>query len=194
VLPFTNLLKATKYNNLGIRKDTFLRFFELIEQRAARTCVETGTTSILDWPHGGCGTLLFGEYCTAYEGRLWTVDINPDAIKSSKWLSREFGNCIEYVSKDSIEFLSHFGPNIDALYLDSYDYDGDEANREASRDHHLKEIVAAHDKLHALSVVMIDDCKPPDGTLGKGTLVIPWLQDRGWKIDRSEYQVILVKS
>ena len=182
-----------KYDSLGIRKDTFKKFFELCEERKVKKIVETGTTSIIDWARAGCSTILFGEYCMCNNGHLWTIDNSPSAISESKSHTVIYSNNITYVNADSINVLLGFKDKIDALYLDSVDYLGDEAHKEISRQHHMKELQSAYNKLHDQSVIMVDDCQVPDGTMGKGELVIKWLKENGWEDVTSGYQIIMVK-
>lgn len=88
-----------------------------------------------------------------------------------------------------MEFLSRFDRPIDFLYLDSWDFDF--ADPAPSQQHHLREIIAAYPRLHAQSMVLIDDCNLPHG--GKGRLVIQYLAERGWRVLHSEYQTLLVR-
>jgi hypothetical protein len=78
---------------------------------------------------------------------------------------------------------------IDFIYLDSYDYELN--NPIGSQLHHLKEIEAAHPFLRESSVIMIDDCDLPEG--GKGKFAIEFLLERGWRVVKKQYQVILAR-
>ncbi len=96
----------------------------------------------------------------------------------------------ELITSDSVSYLSSFGPQIEFLYLDSYDFDP--SNPAPSQTHALNEAKAALPRLSDNAVIMIDDVGLEHG--GKGGLVIPYLLERGWRVYHEEDQVILVRS
>ena len=55
------------------------------------------------------------------------------------------------------QFLKGFDKKIDLLFLDSFDYWGDEENIKACHNHSLNELKAAWDKLNEHCFVLIDD-------------------------------------
>lgn len=174
------------------RYESFLQVMDLIQERGAKVLVETGTArdgATNFWGDGG-STILYAEWAAQNEATLYTVDISPQAIARAKDALTYFENTVHFVCSDSIAYLADFDQPIDFLYLDSYDFDVN--NPSPSQNHHLYEIQAAYDKLHADSVVMIDDCTLPFG--GKGKLVIKYLLEKGWKIVYDGYQVILVQN
>lgn len=173
------------------RYGTFLRTMDLMNKRGARVLVETGTArcGLQDAKGDGASTVVFGQWAQQHGAVLYSVDIDPQAIKNA---AADLGDCrssVRLVEGDSIAFLAEFREPVDLLYLDSYDYD--ENDPEPSQQHHLKEIVAIMPKLHDRSIVLIDDCKLAGG--GKGKLAIAYLLEHGWKIDKDAYQVLLVK-
>ncbi len=151
--------------------------------------VETGTSrnGDLNCEGDGCSTLIFGNYARNNGNTFYSVDIDKEALANAKKALREAEPFVYLVEHDSIEFLQNFPTTIDFLYLDSFDFEID--NPTPSQEHHLKEIIAAYPHLGTHSVVMIDDCDLPHG--GKGTLAIEFLVNRGWKILKKGYQVIL---
>lgn len=150
--------------------------------------VETGTQRVIDDP-GGCGTLLFGAFCNRYGKKLFTVDINPLNIQVSREATREFKDCITYVTMDSVKFLTEFNEKIDLLYLDSLDCPFDYENPSRVLDateaqtHNLNELKAAYDKLHKGSILLMDDNNFENG--GKTRLSKRFLLETG------EWQCIL---
>ena len=171
------------------RRPSFIKALELLEERGARTLVETGTArdGATNFYGDGGSTVLFGNWAYDRKAILSTVDISEQAIERAKDATVAWASHIDYFVSDSVAFLENFGKKIDFLYLDSFDYDI--ANPTPSQEHHLREIKAAEKWLHEKSIVMIDDCDLPFG--GKGKLVIEYLSNLGWKTLYSGYQVIL---
>ncbi len=172
------------------RYSTLLQALQLMQQRKSLTIVETGTARLGNTFFAGDGgfTLIVGDYVRERGGKLYSVDIDSQALAtaaSALGLSRNF---VQLVNQDSVAFLHHFKEPIDFLYLDSFDYDA--SNPLLSQQHHLNEILAAYPNLSENSVVMIDDCDLPEG--GKGKLAINFLLSQGWKIIANSYQVILI--
>lgn len=176
---------------MDVRYATFDLAFQFMEQRNAKILVETGTARFgaRGCNVDGCSTLKLGKWAKLHDAQVFSVDNNPQAIAESENALRSVNPSVAFYCMDSIAFLEHFDQVIDFLYLDSYDFERN--NPTPSQQHHLKEIIAAYPHLGDHSVVMIDDCDLPHG--GKGKLVIPWLQERGWKIALSNFQTILIK-
>lgn len=172
------------------RYPTFHYVLNEITKRNFKIIVETGTARNGAWNciGDGCSTVIWSYWAKLFDGYVYSVDIDPEALRQSKHACGCCLSNVEFVCSDSVAYLENFGNQIDFLYLDSYDYDFN--NPDPSQQHHLKEIVAAYPYLHEQSVVMIDDCNLPGG--GKGKLVIEYLQERGWKIAMSGYQVVMV--
>lgn len=172
------------------RYHTFKQCLELIEERGAKTLVETGTArnGIKNCYGDGCSTAIFARFAQDHEAELFSVDINPGAISCSRKCLQQLNLAAHFIQQDSVQFLKSFDRPIDFLYLDSYDFEL--RNPAPSQVHHLKEIIAAMPLLHADSIIMIDDCDLPHG--GKGKLVIEFLISQGWKILAAGYQVIMV--
>ena len=189
-------LLPLKYN-FGKRRDTLREVLRLLDERKARTLLETGVARMgLKKPRGdGASTIVFGLWSNQNGGHLYSVDIDPEATRCAGQVVDEKGlnDNVTLVTSDSVAYLDEFTGSVDFLYLDSYDYhDKDTSIQRASQDHHLKEINAIEGCLHDDTVVLIDDCALPNG--GKGKLVIEHLTENGWKVHMSEYQVILVKA
>ena len=186
-------LLPRKYN-FGKRRDTLREVLRLLDERNAKTLLETGVARMgLEKSKGdGASTIVFGIWAQQNDAHLYSVDIDPDATKRAGAAVAELslGDSVTLVTSDSVAYLDDFTDSVDFLYLDSYDYHKtDTAIQTASQDHHLKEIKAIEGCLHDDTVILIDDCDMPNG--GKGKLVIERLTAQGWKVHLSEYQVIL---
>lgn len=177
------------------RYPSFCIALSLLQERDAKVLVETGTAryggyNFINYVQDGGATVIFSDWAFQNRAKFFTVDINPDYLANAKQACAYHMKNTKFICKDSVEFLRNFHGRIDFLYLDSMDFDQD--NPLPSQEHHLREIKAAYTKLHKQSVVMIDDCNLPHG--GKGNLVIPFLESRGWKILYKGYQVICIKT
>jgi predicted O-methyltransferase YrrM len=158
-------------------------------QRNVKIMVETGTAR-----HGyptcrsdGCSSIIFGHYAKITGAKLYSVDIDPLACVRAKAATKEFSDSIDIVTSDSLPYLRDFSQGlIDFLYLDSFDWTPH--TTALTQEHHLKEINAAYDKLHARSIVMMDDCTLPGG--GKCKLVDEFLTAKGWTRVFNSYQII----
>lgn len=186
----TEIFLKNRINPSSSRYVTYQYVLNLMQQRNVKTIVETGTArgGSKNCGGDGCSTLIWGDWAVQKGGMVYSVDIDVSALKESKDACQCCLGNIIFIESDSIAFLKNFDQPIDFLYLDSYDFD--ESNPSPSQEHHLKEIMAAYPRLHAKTIIMIDDCGLPYG--GKGPLVIQYLLERGWKIALSEYQVILI--
>ena len=182
--------------NFGKRRDTLREVLRLLDERGAKTLLETGVARMgLEKSKGdGASTIVFGLWAKQNDAHLYSVDIDPEATERAGQAvaNMDLSDSVTLVTSDSVAYLDEFTDMVDFLYLDSYDYHKtDTAIQTASQDHHLKEIKAIEGCLHEDTVILIDDCDMPNG--GKGKLVIERLTANGWKVHLSEYQVILVK-
>ena len=173
------------------RNPTFNHLFSLMADLKNPTIVETGTIRI----HGDLGligdghsTLKFADYCSKFGGKLYSLDIDPEAIALSSWMvSRKYPNVeVNVIHSDSVAFLESFDEPIDVLYLDS----ANDANLI------LNEAKAALGCLHEESIILIDDCfsdeQKTSSMIQKGDLVIPFLEENGGVIVFKKCQVLFV--
>jgi SAM-dependent methyltransferase/organic radical activating enzyme len=136
--------------------------------------VETGTTRGSlggGWKGDGWATVAFGWYATNYGGKVYTVDMEKEAIEECKVITEEYKDVITYVVGDSVKWLSKHKYTIDFLYLDSAD-DPNVA---------MAELQAAYPRLHKTSIILIDDTHNKM-TQGKGVIAGPWLVEQGWTV------------
>jgi len=181
--------------NFGKRRVTFLKVLELLDKTKAKVIVETGTSrSGLKGAKGdGAATIVFGKWAKQNNALMYSVDISEESVKGSQ-AEVDAQNLSDYVTlylSDSVVFLKDFERQVDFLYLDSYDYSNDLEVQVKSQEHHLKEFKAIEDRLHKNTIVLIDDCRLPNG--GKGKITIEYMLQKDWKILIDAYQVLLVR-
>ncbi|HOX07936.1 MAG TPA: glycosyltransferase [Planctomycetota bacterium] len=115
-------------------------------------------------------------------GQLYSIDINPDYIETSKKIvDPELHPWVTWICSDSRKAIKELSVEaIDLLYLDSAD----------DPKLILEEFEAAESKLSARAVVVVDDTgQSRIGPMGKGSLLLPELELRGWRVeDRHEGQ------
>lgn len=174
---------------------TFKAALNIFLQRGLTNIVETGTTRFADDWGAGMSTTIFGDFAKKYEKKLWTVDIDPEAIKVCQTITEEYRENITYVVGDSIEFLKNFNGIIDLLYLDSFDchetVPADSPIIKNAQEHQLKEIQAAWDKLTDNSIILLDDSGFESG--GKTELTRKFLRENGWLEILNQQQSLWIK-
>ena len=156
------------------RAEGFKIIFEELDKLDRDDCiiVETGTIR-KDSPDGdGNALLLFEEYLENKIGRIFSIDIDHNAVNYARTIVK---NKTIISHNDSVKWLinSLWTHSISLLYLDSLDFDGN--NPEISAIHHLNEILAVYNKGHLRNcIVAIDDNFEP--YYGKGMLVRRFLE------------------
>ena len=145
-------------------------FDHLISLSHAPVIVETGT---LREPHNyegdGCSTKLFDTWLEYNNGKLFSIDIDPNAVHEA---AQHCKRASIHLS-DSVEWLSKCDEEIDVLYLDSFNIDDWNFDWPAAA-HHLKELLVSFFCLSPGSLVVVDDnVKHPHtgNKIGKGRLV-----------------------
>ena len=182
--------------NFGKRRDTFRRALDLLEARGGRFILETGVAreGLAKSKSDGASTIVFAAWAQQHHARVVSVDIDPASISAAQAAVAQLGlgEFVEFVTSDAVAYLAQCDRAVDLLYLDSFDYDrNDPAVQQASQAHHLAEFKAIEARLHANSIVLIDDCRIRGG--GKGKLVIAYMLERGWRVELSRYQMLLVR-
>ena len=167
------------------RNDSFTKVLTMLEQSYKRpvTIVETGCIRkpTEEGRMGdGWSTVNWDWYARRTDSRVHVVDNNKDHIAHGKSIVPE-SEFITYYLDDSVNFLKQFEGQIDLLFLDSFDYCGDEKNQRTCHYHSLNEVLAAWDKLSATSFILIDDVLNGEWD-GKGKLSIPYLLDNGFEL------------
>ena len=179
-----------KYNNpKNFRFSSYE--FALIEaqKRNHKTLVETGVArgkkkffffSKINWKDG-MSTLILSDYARHVNGNLTSCDISKKNIENAKKFTKLNKEFINFVTEDSLNFLTNFNKKIDFLYLDSLD-----GQFEGASKHQLEEIKIAKNYLHDQSLVLLDDKGD------KTKLSINYMLDNNFKIlNETREQVLL---
>lgn len=167
------------------RNESFLKVIEILENTYSEpiNIVETGCIRNLTDEHkfgDGWSTLNWEYYAKKTGSKVYVVDINEAHLNESKKLVPE-SEFVTYTQDDSVHYLQQFDKKIDLLFLDSFDYAGDEENIRACHNHSLNEAKAAWDKLNEHCFILIDDVFD-DKWAGKGELTIPYLLNNGFEL------------
>jgi len=126
------------------------------------------------------------------DSSVYVVDIDANHLEKAKEVVPE-SEYVTYKQQDSIEFLKNFHRKIDFLFLDSYDYCGDEENVRKCHEHQLNEVKAVMDKLNDRCLILIDDVFSENWD-GKGKLSIPYLLENGFEVLHFiDNQVLLIR-
>lgn len=157
--------------------------------------VETGCIRNPNDSCDGWGTFLWRRWADESKSFVYSVDNNShhlfNCMNVVKYSPRVF-----YIHNDSVEFLKNLPSSfrIQFLFLDSYDYAGDEHNKRLAAEHQLNEIQAAEKNLSHNSLILIDDIFNTSFFQGKGELAIPYLLNKNWKIiNYADTQILLSK-
>jgi len=178
------------------RNQSFLKTIDILEQTYTHpiTIVETGcirNTTEESKLGDGWSTLNWDYYAKKTNSKVYVVDIDENHLKKSKEVVPP-SEYVIYTKDDSINYLEKFSEKIDLLFLDSYDYCGDEENIRKCHEHSLNEILAAWDKLNEKCFVLIDDIFNNQWE-GKGKLSVPYLLDNGFEVVYYEDSQVLLK-
>lgn len=172
--------KILDRNLLGHRFSTFEAVLGQIEFLGRPVCiVETGCVRVADnWAGDGQSTRIFDALINEIGGAVHSVDISEHSVGVARSLvsSKTTVTC-----GDSLKFLGEFRGEIDLLYLDSFDFNGNEPLVSAT--HHLYELCAAYKHLRSGSIVLVDDTSIRFGKFfGKGMLIAEFMSRVGHKI------------
>lgn len=149
--------------------------------------VETGCIRAHeDWGGAGMSTAIFGRLAQITGGKLTSFDISQENCNFASNWCRQFGNHASIVRSSGANGISTLSSHIDILYLDSLDTDSP-----GHAECNLDEFMAAENKLHSKSIVIIDDTP---GLAGKGEKTVPYALSRGWKTLYWGYQWVGIKS
>ena len=167
------------------RKDSFANALDLLLAMYHRPIVIVETGCIRNTTEesrfgDGWSTLNWEWFAKLTDSSVYVVDIDANHLEKAKQVVPE-SQYVTYKQQDSIEFLKNFHRPIDFLFLDSYDYCGDEENIRKCHEHQLSELKAVWDKLNDNCFVLIDDVFS-DSWDGKGKLSIPYLIENGFRV------------
>lgn len=159
---------------LNILEETYSQPIAIVETGCIRNVTEESKFG------DGWSTLNWEYYARKTGSKVYVVDIDENHLNQSKKIvpPSEF---VEYTKDDSVHYLANFPGKIDLLFLDSFDYCGDEENIKACHKHSLNEVIASWNKLNDKAFILIDDVFN-DQWAGKGELSIPYLLANGFKL------------
>ena len=148
------------YNKLGIRKDTFLKIFTLLEKKQEKNycIIETGASrgGENDLAGNGSSTYLFDKFINFYNGIVISFELNKATVKlvNSTTTNKTKAICLDSI-KGITSLMQDNIYEIDLLYLDSLDtkFDDDEE----SSNHTLNEFKSAIFYLKNNSLIFVDD-------------------------------------
>ena len=185
------LLDLPLHKNIAIeRRNGFhLLFKKLIDNnRDSYRIIETGTLrNIMQWSDGQ-SAFLFVEFVKHFNGKVESVDIDPEACKTATdYLSPEY---FSVTCTDSVEWLSNQSlQGVDLFYLDSYDVKFKDDFPSAH--HHLQEFKIIEPFLKKGSIVAIDDnIQVNSNRSGKGRLIYEYLFEKKIVPIYDNYQLI----
>jgi predicted O-methyltransferase YrrM len=152
---------------------------DVIKKQKPHNIVEIGTQFYpYDSDQGklwGSMTYHFAKWANGNGAKFYTIDIDPEHIY---YAMQNIHYPISGLVGDGAKILAELKIWIDFLYLDSAD------EPEIS----LEQFKTAEPYLTDKAIVTMDDIfdwgPQYDKKLGKGTLVIPYAQEKGWKFER----------
>lgn len=175
------------YPFLDRRKDSFKYMVDYLDKVESPVIVETGTVRLLDDWGAGYSTVIWDHILGQRGGSAWSLDISEEFINFSRNLTTR----VNYVLGDSVQsldLLSNTIPDIDLLYLDSFDVDF--TNMHPSAMHHIKELICIWHKVKPGGLIVVDDNM---NGVGKGTYVADFLRNLGCPVAFDSYQIGFIK-
>lgn len=167
------------------REDTYRKIIGLLPDREL-LIVETGTTRQPgNFKYDGNSTVIWDSLTGVSGGRVFSVDLDPEAVVAARGLVSTRTTVVE---ENSLTFLAKFPEkeNIDLLYLDSLD-----AHLPEAPAHHLFELMQVWSSLRPGTIVAIDDVLEPHR--GKHAAVAHFMHTMGIEAKVWGYQVAWVK-
>lgn len=177
------------YPRLEIRQDTFKYMVDYLDKIDSPVIVETGTARIRNnWSGDGQSTLIWDRVIQYRGGEAWSIDLDPNNVQTA----RSQTNYVNYIIGDSVTSLHQLAPtipDIDLLYLDSFDLDWSDPH--PSSLHHIKELVCIFHRVKKGGLIAVDD---NSNGKGKGAYVADFLKNLGCEIAFDSYQIGFIKS
>ena len=184
----------------SVRKASMDKSFEILSGLRHPVIVEYGMTRHADsWEGDGFSTILFAHFIAQQPcgGTLFSIDINPYSILASDHLMKKYEipqRDIFLICADAMDFMHQAKLElVDLLYLDAWDYGGDDVQKEESALHHLEAFQRSEKWLKSGSLVLIDDILNQDTLVGKGQYLIPHLKGIGYEELHRGYQFLFRK-
>ena len=133
----------------------------------------------------GLSTILFDEYLNYRDGKIISVDIDPQVVS---FAASKISSKAELICSDSVSYLYNLSkqetPKLDLLYLDSFDLSWDKPH--PSSLHHVKELLAVMHKVTPGTLIVVDD---NNRGAGKGQYIADFMENTGKVKYFDEYQI-----
>lgn len=158
------------------RKHAFNLALEIVPDNP--NIVEIGMARLKgNWQNDGHSTIVFSWLVNQRDGELTSIDVDPNTIQITNDALSELKiptNNISLLTGDGMEFAKTYTEPIDLLYLDAWDYNG-----EQSSDAHYDCFMYFFNNecLPPGSLIMIDDILDNVTYRGKGERLIPYMLD-----------------
>jgi predicted O-methyltransferase YrrM len=125
-------------------------------------------------PLEGASTLHLGRWCNEHSRRLLSVDVEAQSLAIARSAAERSGIKVDFLRARGVDAIRALRAPVLFLYLDGSN-DPEEA---------LAEFQAAESLLEHSAVIAVDDVQPlGDRPLGKGTLVLPYAESRGFTVE-----------
>jgi len=187
----TEMLLA-KHKRRDEPKEYIKKTLDLFFYRNGKVIVEIGSMrNPLHHPidSGHCNSCMEG-HSTAWwaltGAEVYSIDIAPENTQITGEVCKGFKN-VHAITYDGIAFLREFKDPIDLLFLDAWDVQ----KRSPYAEKHLEAYLTARPRLHANSLILIDDTDMKHG--GKGKLVIPQAISDGYRVIFGGRQTLLAR-
>lgn len=163
-----------------------------------KVLVEIGTTR--ESIPGQGSTMQLAKLCKRKGIKFITVDMDPHNTRWANFISTKLDLNIEAITKKGEDYLRDDIEEFDFVFLDAYDFDhgkhselrqsrykenlGHKIDENECHIMHLNCVKSVVKKLKKYGVICVDDTwKDEDSNwTAKGTLAIPYLQKKGFKI------------
>lgn len=152
-----------------------------------------------NWDWGaGCFSRLAAECLGDLTPCITTVDIVSGHLERCRVITSSYASLFSYVHADSRDFLREHAGSIDLLYLDT----GDITPIEPTAVLQLAEarIIVERGLVSLGGVLLLDDVQNQTprkfgerSNLGKAKYSLPYLVEHGFRIEKAEYQYLLVR-
>eukprot|EP00667_Euglena_gracilis_P010099 EG_transcript_10273 len=145
----------------------------------------------------GQPVLLWAKYAETFGGRILSIQAGSAAADRARNATRLYTEWVSVQTGEPATVLQQLERSIDLLYPNSASFDWlttppADFQPGPAQEQTLREVQAALPRLHAGSLVLLDECAVPYG--GRCRLAIEFLTQQGWFVAHSGYQVLLTRN
>jgi hypothetical protein len=160
---------------------TFKSVVDLLDARKARILVETRVS--VDCPVDGCSSLILGAWSKHNRAQFHVVDVDAGRVQRARTLL----SISTVVHASPVVYLQAFAGEIDLLHLTSAAHPN---NHVIGQIHVYTMLMAAYDKLHKESIVLVEGFDQPYH--GVARLAVEYLVENKWQAVHTSQHVLLV--